>query len=458
MTFLARAQAFVAAALCIAGCKAYEPKPLALDAAQREFLARTASAESLAAFGARLDAPVVRCAFDTSDGISLAEAEAIALVFNRDLRAARLAAGVTRASAENAGLWRDPTLGVDLSKVVSGTASGGIEALFSAGFTLPLSGRLDAEKARAEADHAVELARVAETEWRVVAEVRRAWMQRSALEAELDAAREVLARIGQVLAVVDRMESAGELARIEARLFRIEEARLRAQVAADESALVAATHEVEFLLGLPPDASRRFAGGFSDCIDETRDALVARAVRTSPSVAAAAAEHEAAERRLAQEIRAQWPDLELAPGFGEQDGDTQAVLGIGVTLPVLNGNRRAIAEADAARELSRARAEGELERVLGRIVAGDERRNAAIARRAQIEGTLAPMVDTQYAEAREVARLGEVNTLVLLESLKQQLEAKRELIAARRDESLAAIDVAEAAGPARKDAQEEQQP
>jgi hypothetical protein len=57
-------------------------------------------------------------------------------------------------------------------------------------------------------------------------------------------------------------------------------------------------------------------------------------------------------------------------------------------------------------------------------------------------------VDTQYAEAREVARLGEVNTLILLESLKQQLDAKRQLIAARRDEALAAIDIAEITGPA----------
>ena len=51
-------------------------------------------------------------------------------------------------------------------------------------------------------------------------------------------------------------------------------------------------------------------------------------------------------------------------------------------------------------------------------------------------------------EAREVARLGEVNTLILLESLKQQLDAKRQLIAAHRDEALAAIDIAEITGPA----------
>lgn len=441
----------VAVAASIAGCRSYEPHPLALDATQREFLARSLDGESVAEFNARLRDGGATAGFNLADGISLAEAEAIALVFNRDLRTARLAAGVTRASAENAGLWRDPTFGVDLSQVVSGAASGGIEALFTTGLTLPISGRLDAEKSRAEAEHAVELARIAAEEWRVVADVRRAWMRRAALAAEIAAARDVLERVGQVLAVVDRMEAAGELARIEARLFRIEDAKLRAQLATAESDLVSATHDVEFLLGLPPDSARRFDGGFIDCVDENREELLARSARTSLRVAVMAAQHEVAERRLAEAIRAQWPDVELAPGFGEQDGDTQAVLGIGVTLPILNGNRRAIAEAEAARLLARARAEGELERVLGEVVAGDERRDAAIRRREQVERTLVPMVDTQYAEAREVARLGEVNTLVLLEGLKQQLEAKRELIGALRDEALASIDVAEAAGPADKD-------
>lgn len=440
----------LAVAAAIGGCRSYEPKPLALDDARRDFLARAVSGESLAEYSARFAAPAPAAAFDPADGISLEEAEAIALVLNRDLRLARAAAGITRATAENAGLWRDPTVGANIAQILSGATSGDVEAIFSAGFTLPLTGRIEAERARATADlHAI-LAQVAADEWRVTCELRRAWMRRTALAAEVEATRDVLARVGQVVDVVDRLESAGEIARIEARLFRIEDARLRAQAAAVETELALATREIESLLGLPPMKDRRFTGGFADDVAESREALLARAPATSPTVAVSIAQHAAAERRLAQEIRAQWPDVEVAPGFGEQDGARQATVGIGVTLPVFNGNRRGIAEAEAARELARVRAESEVERVLGDVVAADERRLAAIARREAIERSLAPMVDTQYAEAREVARLGEVNTLVLLESLKQQLEAKRELIAARRDEALAAADVAEAVGPAQK--------
>ena len=454
--------ALIITIISAAGCRSYEPRPLALDATQRAFLERAVDGPALDGFAARLrEVAPNAVAFEPADGISLREAEAIALVFNRELRLARLAAGVTRANAENAGLWQDPQLGVDLSRIVSGTTGGGIEAFASIAFTLPLTGRLELEKQQAKAEHHAELARVAQEEWRVIAALRRAWAERAALVAEADAARDVLERVAQVLAVVDRMESAGEVARIEARLFRIEEQRLAAQRAEIDAALARATREIEQLLGLPPRDDRRFDAGFaafSDIAAEPQDALVTRLARTGPSIAVARTEHEVAERRLAREIRAQWPDLELAPGFGEQDGDTQAVLGLGLTLPVLNGNRRGIAEADAARELARGRAEAELERSLGALFAAESRRASARSRGDALEKSLVPLVELQYAEAREVARLGEVNTLVLLETLKQQLEANHELIAAQRDAALAAVDIDEITGPAEVRATEEAKP
>jgi outer membrane protein TolC len=467
-TFLVRhaaparaARAPVAAAIVLApliasvlgglhGCKSYEPRPLELERTQREFLLRTLDGPAIAEFSAQLAAaPHATTPFDASDGLSLAEAEAVTLVFNRELRAARLEAGVTRASAENGGLWQDPALGVDFTQIVSG-ASQGLEAIVSLGFTLPLSGRLELEKERLGAEHAAQLARVAEAEWRTVAELRRAWTERTAIAREVEATRDVLARVTQVLAVVGRMEAAGELARIEARLFRIEEAKLRAQLGAHESDLVRASHGIEALLGLPPAATRVFAEEFAASTKfgpESREAAIATLAETSPCVVVARAEYEAAERRLAEEVRRQWPDLSIAPGFGEQDGERQFVLGLGVVLPIFNGNRSGIAVAEASREAARGRAEAALEQALGALQSAEERLAAADSRRAILADTLVPLVEAQYEETRAVARLGEVKTLVLLESLQQQLEAKQALIAAHRDASLASIDIDELIGP-----------
>jgi outer membrane protein TolC len=435
--------------LALGGCKSYERSTLDLDRTQREFLLRALDGPVLEEMNARAQASPGATAFDPSDGLSLAEAEAIALVFNRDLRLARLAAGVTQASAENGGLWRDPTLGVDLTQIVSG-ASQGLEAIVTVGFTLPISGRLELEKQRLGAEHAAELARVAAHEWQTIAALRRAWTERAATARAVEAARDVLGRVEQVTAIVDRMEQAGELARIEARLFRIEDAKLRSRLASLESDLARASHAVEAILGLPPTAGRAFSGEFASstrAAAEGRDAVLAAIAATNPAVLAARADYEIAERTLEEEIRKQWPDLDLAPGYGEQDGDRQFVLGIGVVLPVLNGNRAGIAVAEAGREAARGRVEAELQRVLGALLAAEERLAQSVSRRDALERTLVPLVEAQYEETRAVARLGEVKTLVLLESLKQQLEARNELIAARRDEALAAIDIDELIGP-----------
>lgn len=435
--------------LALGGCKSYERSTLDLDRTQREFLLRALDGPVLEEMNARAQASPGATAFDPSDGLSLAEAEAIALVFNRDLRIARLAAGVTQASAENGGLWRDPTLGVDLTQIVSG-ASQGLEAIVTVGFTLPISGRLELEKQRLGAEHAAELARVADREWQTIAALRRAWTERAGIAREVEAARDVLGRVEQVTAIVDRMEQAGELARIEARLFRIEDAKLRSRLASLESDLARASHAVEAILGLPPTAGRAFSGEFASstrAAAEGRDAVLAAIAATNPAVLAARADYEIAERTLEEEIRKQWPDLDLAPGYGEQDGDRQFVLGIGVVLPVLNGNRAGIAVAEAGREAARGRVEAELQRVLGALLAAEERLAQSVSRRDALERTLVPLVEAQYEETRAVARLGEVKTLVLLESLKQQLEARNELIAARRDEALAAIDIDELIGP-----------
>ena len=72
------------AVVVVAGCRSYEPRPLSLDATQREFLLRSIDGPSLGDFAERLRAHAPAAgAFDPADGISLAEAEAIALVFNR---------------------------------------------------------------------------------------------------------------------------------------------------------------------------------------------------------------------------------------------------------------------------------------------------------------------------------------------------------------------------------------
>ncbi|MBY0261026.1 MAG: hypothetical protein K2Q20_01695, partial [Phycisphaerales bacterium] len=160
--------------MTLAGCATYRPGPVDAQAHRAAFLARVPDPEPASEWMARLAGPEPARAFDLSDGVSLPEAEAVAMVYNADLRLARLKAGVTLAGAQNAGLWQDPTLGVDLTRIIQ-SAAHPWKVFTSIGFTVPLSGRLEIEKRRAGAEHAAELVRVAQSEWRTGVELRRAW-------------------------------------------------------------------------------------------------------------------------------------------------------------------------------------------------------------------------------------------------------------------------------------------
>jgi outer membrane protein TolC len=440
------------------GCESYERRPLDVASHHAAFMARTPESPEVRVFAQTLASSATTAQqghapdFNPTDGITCDEAEVIALVFNADLRLARIKAGVTRATAENAGLWEDPTIGVDLTRIIESTPEPW-KVFTSVGITVPISGRLEIEKQRAGVEHAAELARVAQREWTVRMDVRRAWTEWSAHAAELAATRDFLERVDQILVVVDKMEQAGEMARTESRLFRIERATKAAEFAVLESQARERELRLRQLMGMSPDAAFQLQasgvgpGRWMTRLTDGEHAGAPTIERRSPPMLVAMAEYEAAEKSLELEVRKQYPDLHIGPGYGNEDGQNQVLLGLSVPIPILNANRRGIAEARAQREVARAAVEGRLEQTIAALRAAEVRLAAATRRRHTLESEIVPLVDAQYADARQVARLGEVNTLVLLESLTRQQEAKIGLVEAARDEALAAADLEELIGP-----------
>jgi outer membrane protein, heavy metal efflux system len=437
--------------LGVGGCQTYERHLLDVPGYRAAFLARTPESAEVRAFADALAAqdpgPGTR-GFDPFDGVSCAEAEVIALVFNAELRVARLRAGVTRALAEHAGLWEDPMIGVDLTRIVEGTPEPW-KVSASVGLTIPVTGRLAAETRRAGAEHDAELARIVQREWAVRMGVRRAWVERSALVAQVGATCDFVRRIEQILAVVDGMQRAGETARSEARLFRIERATKAAELASLESLEHQADLRLRHLMGMSPGASLEFdEGGVGPARGSAGRGVNNEELECrNPAMLAAEAEYEASENALELEIRKQYPDLHLGPGYGREDGRDQVLLGLSVPIPILNANRRGIATARARREVARAAIGAALEQTIADLRAAEVRLDAAARRRRMFESEIVPLVDAQYEDARRLAGLGEVNTFMLLESLTRQQEAKIALVRAARDEAFAGVDLDEAEGP-----------
>jgi outer membrane protein TolC len=160
-------------------------------------------------------------------------------------------------------------------------------------------------------------------------------------------------------------------------------------------------------------------------------------IAAHPRVRVAQAEYQTAEKTLELEIRKQYPDITVGGGFGRDQGDERVLFGAGIPLPIFNMNRRAIVEARASREVARAAAEAEYERLLGEAWAAQERITAAHQRLAYVQQELAPLADQQVADARRLGQLGDFNTLVLLEALKTAHEAKLEVLDARLRVTLA---------------------
>ncbi|MGA1394044.1 MAG: TolC family protein, partial [Phycisphaerales bacterium] len=194
--------------LALTGCRTYEAKPIDLASSRAAFLERTPDRPEIAEFARRLSQPADQTSFDPADGLSLAEAEAVCLFFNVDLRIARAEAGVAEANAANAGLWPDPVFGLEWTRLLESSLNPN-ELFGSIAFTIPISGRLEVEKERLGAAHAQALAAVAAEEWATRIELRRRWSEWTAAAALIDTTAGFLARAEALLEVVEAMQSLG---------------------------------------------------------------------------------------------------------------------------------------------------------------------------------------------------------------------------------------------------------
>jgi outer membrane protein TolC len=441
-----------AAVAALLGCQSYTERPLDLDAHREAWLARLPTDEGISAFAERLAAAEGGAGYDLADGLSLREGEAVALFYNPDLRLARLRAERAQASARYAGLWEDPELGVDAERVIESVPEPWVVGA-SIGITLPISGRLAVEEARAGAAHAAELRRLAAEEWETRAALRGAWLEWSAERVRAELAQELVARLRSIVGIVERLEQTGELSRTEARLFAIERVVRASELAAIEAAAREGELAIRALMGLSPSAAVELVPAALGAAEADMADAPAGLGESNPALAALRAEYEVAEQALRLEVREQYPDITIGPGGGVEEGDSRVTLGVSLPIPLWNRNRRAIAEATVERDIARAAFETEYERLAARLAEAESRLDAARAQRVALETELAPMVEEQDAEAIRVAELGEVDTLVLLESLTRLHETKTALIDARLAEALAGARVRALTGPGQDSAE-----
>lgn len=465
--------------LLASGCQHHARAPLELNQYLTEMESRAVGLGSIEEWAATLTLPrdVSLDDWDPADGLTLTAAKAVALAYNSAVRCARQEREHAVSVARVAGRWEDPELGVSGGQ--KRTEAGSRAAEFSVepdpgaplassysfrrevertidrawiregslSITLPTSGRLQAE--RALSGSVVEAAEraLAETKWRTLTDLQDAWLVWSAEQERLATLEEHLEALGVFVRIAEALREAGELIPADARLFAIEYARLAAEHAERKHLAAALRLDVLHRMGLLPDAPVTLVPALS-VVDAGLDELPSAEaiVASHPQMARVRADYEIAEEALRVELRRQYPDITLSPAYSDERAETALTLGLGFPLPVWNANRRGIAEALAARERARAAVESALEEILRDVAQAQQRFEGAHAHWRSLREEIAPMVDTQVAEVEAMLRLGEIELMMIHQTLDQALVTKRTLIDTHLTAQQAALRLAAVVG------------
>lgn len=436
----------VAGALLTGACRAaepYRPSPVDLRANLRAWTLRVPDAPGVRAYAASLatSAPAPRGPYDPADGLTLEEAEAVALLFNPDLRIARLEARVPAVAAQQAGRPPDPRLQLDVLRIAESIASPWILAS-GLQLTVPVSGRLGAERATAlaEADVARREAYVAEVE--TIAHLREAWNEWSALGERAALLGAHLEGLESVLAMARAQREGNQIGEPELRVLEIE--RVRSQGRLETLRREAARHELALKrwMGLAPEAAVMLVPSFT--VDAEALELATereRLCQVSPQLALAQAQYVKSERALRLELLKRQQDATFGPLLEAEDGKARLGGTIDIPLIVGNGNRQAIAEAYARRDAARGTLEARQEDLMGELADRHAAWEAAQARDAWVREHVAPLADQQLAELKTLGELGDLDVLILKDALSSLLEAKEELLDARLERAQASTRI-----------------
>jgi cobalt-zinc-cadmium efflux system outer membrane protein len=307
--------------------------------------------------------------------------------------------------------------------------------------TIPISGRLEAEKRRAGAEHAAELMRVAATEIATRARVKTLWAEWSAAKLRVELLEKLVGQLGEISGVTDKLVKAGAVTRAEGRLLTIERATRQAEQSAAALRMEELRSQLHAVMGLVPEAGVLLVAGL-----EMPRVMEGEDFSRMPAVAVSQAEYEMAERVLEREVQAQFPDVTIGPGGGRDEGDRRVILGLQFPLPLWNRNVQAVAEAGAARILAGEQLRSVIASQTFALKAARLQLEGARKQREILETAIIPAVDEQVEEIRKVAALGEADGMLLLDAVRRQYEAKVRVIETRVEEIRAAAKLSELLG------------
>lgn len=317
--------------LSLAACTLYTPKPIDL---QQDTMAWQ-----------QISASVCK----SSQPMSLSRLHDIGLLLNPELNKYRLNYARSTAVAETAGWWEDPAISADVKHIREADVTNRGVGL---SLTLPVTGLPSLAEKVAEC--------YKETDYRTMLSKERAYL------VELDTLRyRVMSTHAKLHLMQDRVRRLSEEQESAQRMHELGEMEFadfqvicrRLNDGQKELQEMEQTHLDEHLqllklLGLHPDMrSVELSGHLPENIPAAVAAPTEAQLLKHPALQAAMAAHDTSEAELQREIRKQYPEISVGPGFEHDDGNSKIGLGIGMSLPLWNRNKEGIAQAAAERDI-----------------------------------------------------------------------------------------------------------
>lgn len=329
-----RTQTAVLAALVLAGCAQYTPKPVDLRADDANWQQLTTNMSK----GRRT--------------MSMAELRRVGLLMNPDLLKARLTHARSKGKAGYAGLWDDPSLGLEFERVFALDIN---NRALSPTLALPVTGLPALRKQIAEQYTEADYWSMRDKERDFMTGLDVLCYKLMAADAKLGLMRSRLKDLRDEQQSMTRLLELGEVAFAD---FQTGTERLNEtikQVQEQETEQLDLQQQLISMLGLHPSATGlKPSGRLPRGVPSAVAIPSAEGMLSLPAVKSAMAGYGAVETELRAEIRKQYPELGISGLYGVEDDNEKMTLGVEFSLPLWNRNREAIAAATGEREIKQA--------------------------------------------------------------------------------------------------------
>jgi len=413
-------------AVLLSGCVKYHTRALDPPRSEQQFRARTLADTGLGSFLKRADWPPPK--------LGLNDLTAVAFYFNADLDVARAQVREAQAGILTARARPNPSL--SLGGGWTNSPESPVVFHFDPAITLETAGKrgwriLESEKL-AEAARV----QVAETAWRIRSRARAAWLDYVMAVRSLDVLRNERDVRAEAAAILEKRLSVGEAARPDVSVSRTALISVEVEAKAAETRVAESGAALASAVGLPSlppvDTQALPPTPASPPLAEVQKAgLLHRA-----DIRRSLLEYAAAEARLRLEIANQYPDVQLSPGYGFDEGHHKIALGPAFAIPLLNRNRGPIAEAEARRAEAEARFDALQARAIGEMEIALARYRGGLAELADASERLGRIQQVREAAMRRAVEAGEEDRLALAGvRVESAVAARARLDALRRVQS-----------------------